>query len=254
MMDCASCPFEVYSKKPRGIPPVPAKVTTDIPFVPSPFQIFEKPLMTGGTTAPVASSWNQKTKMIYQESPPHPQNMSTAGNSWVNESPFSNEKPGECYLTNEGYICTSAGTDGLLYKQEKEPGIGGNANWVRGNQFSAPYNPASIEKRPRYIYQAPIVNSSKEETNLRVTYDPFYPVPRYCSKNNRWNKEYPHTKKYTESGYPLVKLDYDIIEENFEGEEDFMNMDDVLGKTSYRRICFWVVIICIFSRMYLETI
>lgn len=212
---------------------VPVNITTDIPFVPRPFSGVSEQM--GGTSyKSINSLESNHLYNKYQISSPHPQNTLTPCSI---HAEYDSDTPRECYNTYSelqntvGRVCTSNGTDGPLYTDCKD--IDGNADWIRGNQFSAPY--VNLNKKIKYYYNVPVL---KEKQRVYVKYDEFnrvkyYNVPFLKEEQKVYvkyeddfypnrvlmnDKDYPHTNNNTESGFPTWKYpltDSSDIVENF---------------------------------------
>jgi len=209
-----NCPFSTHFPPNINITPVSVDTSSDVPFVPKPYSGVSYQM--GGTTPPKDSINNSPiqsfySKNIYQVNPPHSQNTLTPC-SVIGDKPFDpNSGPRKCYNIYSsgqnmvGEVCTTPGTDGPLYSREGKDGVNGNADWVRGNNFGLNYDDSMINDRVKYYYKTPYL---KENKKTYVNYDQFYPVPDRCMLNNQWYKDYPHTKNYTQNGYPTWRYPY----------------------------------------------
>ena len=184
---------------------VPVNTTNDIPFVPRPFSGVSEQM--GGTTPPYESINSLESNHLYQVSSPHPQNTLTPCS--INDE-YDSDTPRECYniysslQDTVGRVCDSNGTDGPLYTDCKD--IDGNVDWVRGNQFSAPY--VNFNKKIKYYYNVPVL---KEEQKVYVKYDEFnkanyYNVPVLKEEQKVYvkyeNEFYPNRSLMNDKGYP----------------------------------------------------
>ena len=198
------CPFN--SKKPHSIqlPSVPVSIGPDIPFVPKGFDGVKHQM--GGVHFDSKDYSNK-----YQHRAPHPQNTNTPC-STTKKIEFGMPVNRIIYSEDQnmvGEIRSLVGTDGPLYSRERYDGKGvnGNADWVRGNQFSVNYDQEKVEDRIKYSFKAPQL---EEERKTYVGNDPYYPIPDRCKWNNFWYKTYPRTdiQSYTEGGFPKWKYPY----------------------------------------------
>lgn len=200
------------------LPSVPINIGSSIPFVPTGFSGVKYQM--GGVNPP-KDNYGQYINHKYQISPPHPQNSQTPC-SVIGEKPLDfNEGPRKCFTTYSkgqnmvGKVCTTVGTEGPLFSREKYDGEGvnGNADWVRGNQFSVHYNQQKIEDRMKYNFKTPAL---LDERKTYIGNDPFYPVPDRCRWNNSWYKTFPRTdlQNYTSGGFPKWKYPYNTTQPN----------------------------------------
>ena len=244
-----NCPLNTQGPANIKIPSVPVDTMVDIPFVPRPYSGVDYQM--GGTTPSSESINNLPDNKIYQVNPPHGQNtLEPCSVTGFKVDP--NSGPRKCYniyspgQNTIGRVCTTMGTEGPLYSREPHDGIGvnGNADWVRGNQFGVRYDDSMINDRVKYVKNVPTI---KETRKTYVNYDQFYPVPDRCMQNNEWYKEYPHTKNYTETGYPTWKYPYLTTMDN---SENFSNISSNINsninsyiKFSFIDFIFWIGIV-----------
>tara|TARA_B100000780_G_C21126777_1_gene457518 strand:- start:7723 stop:8313 length:591 start_codon:yes stop_codon:yes gene_type:complete len=73
-----------------------------------------------------------------------------------------------------------------------------NANYVRGNQFSA----TEAVKRLDYTVEFPVRQTATKE--IITTSSPFYPYPNYDLIYNKKYKTYAHPKRYID-GLPIIE-------------------------------------------------
>lgn len=265
-----SCPFKTNFPGNLRIPPVPVDVNADVPNVPRPSGDIttQDSSNMGGTTPPIESTRNSNgwlQNQVFQVRPPHPQNTlepcSIAGKAPLmsadaNDRPFEknalladpNSRRRRCfniYDTGQGMVgrvCTAMGTDGVLDSREGYDGIGvnGNADWVRGNRFGVNYNSRMIDDRIEYKYKTPALLQGNKEY---VTYDPFYPTPDFCKNKNCWSKFYPHTKLYTNTGYPTWRYPYHTAQPGSRAPTyRLTQIDDVIEGFDEKRlnVRFWL--------------
>jgi hypothetical protein len=180
----------------------------------------------------------------YQTTPPHPQNSLTPCSKIIkgeiNEEMIDpNQGTRQCYYLygNQGVmseVCTTPGVDEVLdgrtqelyeCKGAQENGINGNADWVRGNQFSVPYSESAINNRTLFSFPSSVNKGVLPKKY--ISQDPFYPAPDFALSKKCWFKEYPHSKKYTNSGIPFWENPYPIVE----------SFSDCCEKG---KVCFWV--------------
>jgi hypothetical protein len=97
------------------------------------------------------------------------------------EDPVSNVKP-NLYFLNTPYD-----TKSCIFKYNPNQMVIGNANFVRGNQFSN--NFTNLYNSEKYTVEQPVL----EPTNpLMVTNSPFYPYPGFEFRINPDYKTYPY--------------------------------------------------------------
>lgn len=269
-----SCPFQTNLPGNVKIPPVPVATATDVPNVPSSSGDIESKsndhniLDMGGTTSPNEStrqSCGWLANQIFQVRPPHLQNAlepctitgrpEQLDNTNISLLADPNSGKRQCFNVYDagqvmvGSICTTPGTDGVLDSRERYDGEGvnGNADWVRGNRFGVRYNPKMIDNRIKYTYKTPALLATNKEY---ITYDPFYPTPDHCLEGNCWNKQYPHTKLYTD-GYPTWRYPYHTTQPGSRSPTYRLSqLESLEGFTDYKsrtNVCFWIGSLVILS-------
>jgi hypothetical protein len=169
-----NCSFSTQTPKNFRIPSVPVDIITDVPFVPNPYSGVEFQM---GVATPSYDSVNNSKgfydNKIYQVSAPRAQNSLTPCSVIGEKLPDPNSGPRKCYNIYSsdqnitGEVCTTPGIKGPLYSREYTlnggPGVNGNADWVRGNQFGVRYDSSMINDRTKYILNTP---SLKKITRL----------------------------------------------------------------------------------------
>jgi hypothetical protein len=267
-----NCPFSTQIPQNVRIPSVSVDTTADVPFVPNPYNKVN--FQMGGTT-PSYDSINNSTGFysnnIYQVNSPHAQNSLTPCSVIGDKPSDPNSGPRRCYnIYSSGQnmvdeVCTTPGTEGPLYSREYTlddgPGVNGNADWVRGNQFGVRYDSSMINNRTKYILNTP---SLKENNKTYVNYDQFYPAPGRYNVNNSMYKDYPHTNKYTENGYPTWKNPYATTQLNSRSPTEIISTDNIIdvdifdmienfsdnnNGNSNKRVYFWIGMITIVSSL-----
>lgn len=208
-----SCPFSTAGLRTLRVPTVPATVSTDVPLAPSASGdlTLASPLLMGGTTPPFESSV-RTVNQTYQTKPPRMQNTlepcSVSGPAPLfGKHPTltdPNSRRHACVVVKDenqgvqGALCNNANDDGSLYTDPANPN--GNADWVRGNRFAAPFNGRMIDDRIRYETRVPAMTRGNRQY---VLYDPFYPKPDRCWEQSEWAGEYPQANAgYTKTGFP----------------------------------------------------
>ena len=252
-----------FVNKSIDVPNVPSSTNVNIKFVPS--GNVEKTLQVGGTSPPILS-FDNTTNLKYRIRSPYKQNTLEPV---LTNNTFINPKNKVCINTYSrdqnviGKVCNSVGTRDILHTGIHTRNIG-NANWVRGNEFSSSYNEQDINNPNKYYINSPTLEENK---NKIVIDDLFYPNPKkindalglsnnptidnsvqrissdpYDRYNIKMYKDYPSQKKFID-GLPYWENSNIQIPKN-KITEEYTNYT-ILPKCNY---LFWigiVIIVCI---------
>ncbi len=122
-----------------------------------------------------------------------------------------NYKKDACYLTND----TAQGIVGLVCNNA---GGSDNANFVRGNQFGAPYDllgqSEQFKRKKKLVYEVnPPVQLKMELENPLVIYDKntFYPQPDWPLHKDPNYKTYMNPDDFTKNGLPTYQFPDKVI-------------------------------------------
>ena len=177
------------------ISPIPVNIGPDIPYVPKNYSGVDYQM--GGTM-----SEYKNIKSRYQIHPPHPQNTLTPCSfkkNKINQNRICQNVYAQGVV---GRVCNSIGTDGPLYSDNLlNSNLNNSDEWVRGNQFSVSYPNKS---KVKYNYSVPVL---KEEQKSFFKKEAIYPDKNIWESS--FYKEYPHTRNYTASGYPIWSYPYE---------------------------------------------
>ena len=213
----SKCPFNTEIPRNIKIPSVPASVGPDIPVVPTGFSGVKYQM---GSAPNSKNSYNQYIEHKYKFGSPNSQNTLTP--CLTNKKPLDfNAGNRKCFITYSGdqnmigRVCTTPGTDGVLYSRESYDGEGvnGNADWVRGNVFSLNYDEQKMNNRTKYNFKTPVL-IDKRKTYINDS--PYYPIPGRCKWNDKYYKTYPRNdiKNYTSGGFPTWNYPYKTTQLN----------------------------------------
>ena len=205
---------KIINPKLSTLPPRPLN-NEPTPNVESPFD----PRGINQSNAPLSIDFKRKISHFL---PPPPRDQI--------EDPGNNVKPASYFLN------TPYDTKTCTYKyhpKQKVKGLvcnyTGNANFVRGNQFSNDFK--NLYDSERYTVEQPVL----EPTNpLMVSSSPFYPFPGFEFRINPYYKTYPYSNDYLGT-MPAYRNPYNTQGPNSPIVEKFAALNESISTKKHKK-------------------